>query len=244
MRSRTLILLGLLLSGALAAVAEDKKPAAPWKMTADLEEACSCDSACPCWFDSNPTKMNCSGGQVVFIEKGSYGKVPLDGLAIGMMGQSPDGAKMDESIGRWNFVTIYIDEKANPEQRKALEEIARQTVPPAAPPDKTTIRYVSITRKTAGKEHVISLGNYGSFSGHLVDGGLGGAPRIMNPPGADPMHREYQQGRTTQQTYTDAGQNWNWSNSNYMFARFTVDGDEYAKFNQAMMQKMRQEKKN
>jgi hypothetical protein len=236
MRLRFLLMTGLLVLVSLAVVADEKKT--PWKMTAELEEACSCDAACPCWFDSKPTKMNCSGGQVVFIEKGSYGAVPLDGLAIGFMGQNPDGTTMMESIGNWNFANVYIDEKANPEQRKALEEIARQTIPPAAPPDKTKIRYVPITRKVVGKEHVITIGSYGSFSGHLVDGGLGGAPKIVNSPGADPMHREYQQGRTTKQTYTDSGQSWDWSNSNYMFTSFSVDSDEYGKFNQFMMQKM------
>ena len=71
----------------VAAVGQEKKT--PWKVSGDLEEACSCDAACPCWFDSKPTKMTCGGGQVIFIEKGSYGDVPLDGLAIAMMGRAP-----------------------------------------------------------------------------------------------------------------------------------------------------------
>src|SRR6266545_7505496 len=118
-----------------------------WRISGELEEACSCDAACPCWFDSKPTKMTCGGGQVIFIDKGSYGDVPLDGLAFAMMGQSPEGKSMMESIGNWNFVTFYIDEKANPAQRKALEAIARATAPPAAPPERTKIRYAPITRK-------------------------------------------------------------------------------------------------
>ena len=70
----------------------------PWKMSGQLEEACSCDAACPCWMDSKPTRMNCAGGQVIFIDKGTYGGVPLDGLAIGMFGQSPDGETMIKDI--------------------------------------------------------------------------------------------------------------------------------------------------
>ncbi|HYK24032.1 MAG TPA: DUF1326 domain-containing protein [Candidatus Acidoferrum sp.] len=71
--------------------ANEPKDKTPWKLTGQLEEACSCDAACPCWFNSKPTKMKCGGGQVLFIEKGNYGKVKLDGLAVATMGQSPEG---------------------------------------------------------------------------------------------------------------------------------------------------------
>ena len=164
MRARFAFLLGAVLIVALPALAEDKPgdkaKSTPWKMSGQLEEACSCDAACPCWFDSKPTKMNCSGGFALFIDKGSYGNVPLDGLGAAFIGASKDGTTMMESIGDWNFVTLYIDEKANPEQRKALEAILRETSPPAAPPARTTVRFVPITRKILGPEHTVTLGNY------------------------------------------------------------------------------------
>ncbi|PYI60522.1 MAG: hypothetical protein DMC59_02810, partial [Verrucomicrobia bacterium] len=53
------------------------KDKTPWKITGQLEEACSCDAACPCWFNSKPTKMTCGGCQVLFIEKGNYGNTKL-----------------------------------------------------------------------------------------------------------------------------------------------------------------------
>src|SRR5262245_50206423 len=80
-------------------VLADNAPKTPWKITGQLEEACSCSAACPCWFGSKPTKMNCGGGQFVFITKGTYGSTKLDGLAIGAMSQSPDGRAMMESFG-------------------------------------------------------------------------------------------------------------------------------------------------
>ena len=241
MRTKSFFAVLLLLAGSVAARAEDKK--APWKVSGELEEACSCDAACPCWFDSHPTKMTCGGGQVIFIDKGTWGDVPLDGLAFGVMGQSPEGKSMMESIGAWNFVTFYVDEKANPAQRKALEAIARATFPPAAPPEKTMLRYVPITRKVEGSEHIVSVGNYGTFSGHLVSGGMGsGHPKIVLPPGADPIHKEYMQGRTTKQTYNDSGQKWDWSNSNYMYTTFDVTSEEYDRFVAAMMQEMEKAK--
>jgi hypothetical protein len=242
MRAKTILAVFLLLAGAVASRAADEKKDS-WKVSGQLEEACSCDAACPCWFDSKPTKMTCGGGQVIFIERGSYGDVPLDGLAFAFMGQSPEGKSMMESIGNWNFAYLYIDEKANPAQRKALEAIARATSPPAAPPERTKVRYAPITRKLDGTEHVVSLGDYGSFSGHLLAGGMGtGSPKIVMPPGADPIHKEYSQGRTTKQTFNDAGQKWSWANSNYMYGTFEVTSEDFDKFNAFMMQEMEKAK--
>ncbi len=235
MRSRVLLIV-LLVVTALTVVAEEKKPS--WKMSGQLEEACSCNAACPCWFGSKPTHPQCSGGFALFIDKGSYGNVPLDGLGVAVMGASKEGTTMMASIGDWDFLTLYIDEKANPEQRKALEAIARETSPPAAPPERTRVAYVPLTRKIEGSEHIVTLGNFGGFSAHLMPGGMGGAPKIVNPPGADPIHKEYLQGVTTKQTYTDSGKKWDWSNSNYMYGTFQTDSDEYMKFNAAMTQHM------
>ncbi len=221
---------GLLFPGSPLRAANEPKDKTPWKITGQLEEACSCDAACPCWF-----------GQVLFIQNGNYGKVKLDGLAIAAMGQSPEGQTMMESFGNWNFSYNYIDEKATPEQRKALEAIAAKVLVPGAS-KKTETRYVPITRKIEGKDHEIALGQYGTFQGHLVEGGLGGSPKIKNPPGADPLHHEYAQGRTSKMTYTDADQNWSWNNSNYMFGTFTIDNVQYEKFAAGLAQKMAQMK--
>ena len=149
---------------------------------------------------------------------------------------------MMESIGDWNFATIYIDEKASAEQRKALEAIMRLANPPVAPPERTHLAYVPITRRIEGSEHIITIGNFGGFSAHLLPGGMGGTPKIVNPPGADPIHKEYQQGRTTRQTYTDSGQKWDWANSNYMFGTFDTNSEEYEKFSAAMMKAMEKKK--
>ena len=220
-----------------ARAGNEPKDKTPWKIKGQLEEACSCDAACPCWFNSKPTKMTCGGGQVLFIEKGNYGNTKLDGLVIATMSQSPEGQTMMESYGNWNFAYNYIDQKANPEQRKALEAIAVAILTPGVS-KKTETRYVPITRKIDGKEHEITLGQYGKFRGHLIEGGLGGTPKIMNPPGADPLHHEYAQGRTSNMTYTDADQNWSWKDSNYMFGTFTVDNVQYEKFAAGLAQKM------
>jgi hypothetical protein len=212
---------------------------APWKIVGQMEEACSCDKACPCWFGSKPTKMNCSGNQFLFIEKGSYGNVKLDGLAVANYVQSPDGRGMMESFGKWTLSYLYLDEKASPEQRKALEAIGNIVLPfTGAPQEKRVVRTSAIKRSVTGKTHKIDMGQYGVVTGHLLEGGLGGSVKISNPPGADPLHKEYMQGETDSFTYTDGGQNWNFQGSNYMFGTFELDNVMYEKFTAGLSQKM------
>src|SRR4051812_20524038 len=103
-----------------------------WKISGQLEESCSCAAACPCWFDSKPTMASCSGNQVLFIKHGRYGNVSLDGLAIANFVESPDHQTMMQSFGKWKYSYIYIDEKANAEQRAALEAIGKAVMPVAA----------------------------------------------------------------------------------------------------------------
>ena len=226
---------------AVVARAADPPKAAPaktpWKIVGQLEEACSCNAACPCWFGSKPTRMTCGGGQFIFIEKGTYGGLALDGLAVGNMVESPEGKSMMESYGSWKFSNVYVDEKATPRQREALLAIATKVLPIDSSPKKE-IRYVAINRAISGKEHTISLGQYGKFSGHLIEGGLGGSAKIVNPPGADPLHKEYDQGTTTLINYIDAGKNWNFENSNYMFGTFQLDSEMYEKYTAGLAQKM------
>src|SRR5260221_4013977 len=100
-----------------------------WKISGQLEESCTCNAACPCWFGSKPTMANCGGYQVLFIDRGRYGGVSLNGLAIANAVQSPDGKSMMESFGDWNFSYVYIDERANEQQRHALLGIAKAVLP-------------------------------------------------------------------------------------------------------------------
>lgn len=242
MRSRMLLSVLLAITALTVNAAEKEAKKAPWKMSGQLEEACSCNAACPCWFGSSPTHAQCNGGFALFIDKGSYGNVPLDGLGVAFMGANKAGTTMMESMGDWDFMTIFVDEKANPEQRQALLAIVKETAPPAAPPERTRVAYVPITRTINGADHSVKIGDAGGFTAHLMSGGMGGTPKIVNPPGADPIHKEYQQGVTSKQTYTGDGKKWDWSNSNYMYGSFSTDSDEYAKFSQAMAQEMEKQK--
>jgi hypothetical protein len=226
----------LSLTAASQAADSSDSPKVSWKLSGELEEACSCNAPCPCWFTSLPSRMTCNGAQIIFISKGHYGKTSLNGLAVAEYVQSPENKSMFESFGNWNLEYVYIDERANDDQRKALAELAKHLFPMGA--KSREIRYVPITRKIEGSEHITKVGNYSVCSGHLIEGGYAGAPVVSNPPLADPTHKQFQQGNATRLTYTDAKQNWNFENSNYMFNKFTVTSKEYEKFEADMAKKM------
>jgi len=240
--SRLLLLVVIALAATFTLGASNETKKVSWKITGQLEEACSCAAACPCWFDSKPTRPTCGGNQVLFIQKGNYGNVKLDGLALANYAQSPENQTMMESFGKWNFSTNYIDEKANPEQRKALEAIALTVLPSKNGSPNFETKYVPITRKIEGKDHIITIGNVATFTGRLVEGGLGGSSKITNPPGADPLHHEYAQGKTSKMTYNDSAQNWDWQDSNYMLGTFTIDSAQYEKYVAGLAQKMAKQK--
>jgi hypothetical protein len=89
-----------------------------WTMTADYVETCNCDYGCPCNFAGIPTYGFCRALCLYDIAIGSYGNVKLDGLQAVQAYNWPKA--IHEGDGT---MQIYFSKKANPEQRKALEEI-------------------------------------------------------------------------------------------------------------------------
>jgi hypothetical protein len=86
-----------------------------WKVSGTYFEACNCATACPCVFLSAPTEGNCTVVIAWHIDKGSFGKVSLDGMNAVLMAHSP-GHMMQS---KWK-VALYLDGRASGEQQKAM----------------------------------------------------------------------------------------------------------------------------
>jgi len=82
-----------------------------WRVTGDWFDVCKCSIPCPCEFAQAPTYGDCDGILAYNIQKGSYGDIPLDGLNVLALGSFKGN------------MALFIDEKANEEQRKALNMI-------------------------------------------------------------------------------------------------------------------------
>jgi hypothetical protein len=87
----------------------------PWSLDADFVQACNCDDGCPCEFSAPPTRGFCEGTGVWKINKGHFGDVKLDGLAVAF------GAHWPKAIHEGNgTLALFVDERATPRQREAL----------------------------------------------------------------------------------------------------------------------------
>jgi hypothetical protein len=80
--------------------------------------ACCCGTPCPCRLNKKP--MHCHGcdhTDAVRVDRGHVGPVKMDGVTwiIAGRGFGEDPAK--------NWVVVYLDEKASPEQEKALTDM-------------------------------------------------------------------------------------------------------------------------
>ena len=94
-----------------------------WRILGSYFESCNCEAICPCR-DVNgvpggrSTYGECLGVLSWVIEDGHAGDVPLDTLKVAFATRYHD----DEPGSPWSFV-MYVDERADPAQREALEDI-------------------------------------------------------------------------------------------------------------------------
>jgi hypothetical protein len=93
-----------------------------WNISGQYAETCSCDFVCPCILGQmavRPSKGSCTVAMAMQIESGSFGDVPLNGLAFIVLAMTP------EEMGKGNWsVGLVIDERATAAQRDAITAIA------------------------------------------------------------------------------------------------------------------------
>lgn len=95
-----------------------------WQLSGDYFENCNCDFLCPCLFNpagplaAPPTKGFCDAALCFHVDTGRYGDTALDGLnaVAALHADGPMGG------GNWS-VALYLDDRATPAQRDALQAI-------------------------------------------------------------------------------------------------------------------------
>jgi hypothetical protein len=95
-----------------------------WEYDAEYIQACNCDWGCPCNVGAKPTMGFCEGGAGLSITKGHYDGTNLDGLRFAWMAKWP--GQIHEGGGT---SVLYLDEKANTQQRQAIENIVTAKAP-------------------------------------------------------------------------------------------------------------------
>jgi hypothetical protein len=92
-----------------------------WRIEGEYFESCNCDLLCPCLLSlaqARPTQGHCDVVLATHIAQGSYGNVDLSGLNAVQALTTP--AEMSKGGGT---LAVYLDSRANDEQRAALEAI-------------------------------------------------------------------------------------------------------------------------
>jgi len=94
-----------------------------WRVRGSYLESCNCDAICPCRRiggkgGGRSTHGICLGTLSWLIEEGHADGVALDGLAVVLVIRYED----DEPGSPWS-VRLFVDDRGDEEQRKALEEI-------------------------------------------------------------------------------------------------------------------------
>lgn len=91
----------------------------PWRMVADETGTCNCAWGCPCQFNALPTYGRCEALVAVRIREGHYGATTLGGVTFASAYWWPGAVHEGNGI-----VQLAIDERATPEQRTAILNIA------------------------------------------------------------------------------------------------------------------------
>jgi hypothetical protein len=92
-----------------------------WNIEGEYFESCNCELLCPCLLSraqARPTEGHCDVVLAFRIDRGAYGKTDLSGLRAVQALTTPD--VMSKGGGT---MAVYVDSRANPEQRAALEAI-------------------------------------------------------------------------------------------------------------------------
>ncbi len=99
----------------------DQSPSDRWEIAGEYFESCNCEVLCPCLLSraqARPTEGHCDVVVAVRVDRGHYGDTDLSGLNAVLAIYTPDIM----ARGGWT-VAPYVDGRARPDQRAALEAI-------------------------------------------------------------------------------------------------------------------------
>ena len=143
-----------------------------WTLAGEYFESCNCAILCPCLLlGGRPTEGHCDVVLAFHIEKGKYGNVVLSGLNAVQALTTP--GVMSAGGGT---LAVYVDDRATPEQRAALEEIF--TGAAGGPPSlfgpmvakQLPTRSAPISFTAEGKKRTVSIANVTTVTVEAITG--------------------------------------------------------------------------
>ena len=194
-----------------------------WRLEGEYFESCNCEILCPCIVRGTtvtPTEGHCDVALAFHIEDGDLNGVQLGGLTFIACNYTP-GPMGD---GGWTSA-LYVDERARPEQRQALENILSGDM--GGPTQRwramTTnfmgIKYVAIDFRVEGRVHSVTVPDIMDFSVEpIMIPGRDDAMKLVNT--SHLANSDLYLARGTTATYTDHGMTWDNTGRNGHYAPF------------------------
>lgn len=146
---------------------------------------CNCAYGCPCQFEALPTHGSCRGFEVLRIDKGHYGRLDLSGLKVAMLYAWP--GPIFEGKGELQAI---IEDRANPEQRRALERVLHGEDTEEAATHWWVFRAMSETvHPTLFKPIDYAVDIEARTARAVIPGVLESSGRPIRPPHSDGEHR-------------------------------------------------------
>lgn len=90
-----------------------------WRLTGEEVGSCSCDWACPCQFEGDPTHGHCQVVGTIRVTEGHFGDIDMNGVNAGFLLAFP--GPLYEGNGS---IQLILDEASSEEQRDAMTKLA------------------------------------------------------------------------------------------------------------------------
>jgi hypothetical protein len=196
-----------------------------WTVEGHYMEACTCEAVCPCITLSPPTEGSCTAIVGWQVKRGRYGNVPLDGLNVAVGVYSPGHME----ARNWS-VAVYIDERANAQQRDALTQIFGGAAGghPARIAEYIAevkgVHFVPITFETDGKRGTLMVAGVGGSTWEPIEGQNGGTVTVQGQPLAVSPGHPVVVGRASRAHFRDHGIEFDASGRQAMVAPFSYSG--------------------
>lgn len=159
------------------------------------------------------------------IEKGKYGDTKLDGLNVALAAYAP-GHMLKV---KWD-IALYLDEKANPEQREALTTIYAGKAggePAALGPlvgKVLGVKSVPIQFTVAGKERSLRIAKIAEMEITALPGASGKDITLENTPFGAVPNQTIVVAKSKKLSFHDFGMDWNVSEKNGFYMPFSFKG--------------------
>ena len=156
-----------------------------WFIEARSFGNCNCDYGCPCQFERDPTQGNCTGFEILHIDKGHFGDIDLSGVRCATLYAWP--GPIYKGGGALQAV---IDDRASEAQRDALCRVLHgEDTDPEATHWWVFHAMCDTIHEPLSRRIDIEMDIDGRRARASIDGMLESTGRPIKPPHSDGEHR-------------------------------------------------------